>query len=415
MDTKFRPLLPKPLSQARPEPFLISTASNQYASSHQETTGTSSAHALSAKACGRLQSEFERRSLGQKKRRQRESKENQSNPKGSKQMNPYRSAAQRARRQASLPLTSKIYYRPVGAKIFDLELKYYEGKLKKERGVWSQTLIVVYPTQAWTEHLIMNMMIDIGRVIEVGCLDMLLSVTTQVSEARVTSSQRLKECVDDICRARLGNEFPEEDTCWLVPLDYKRGRAVNPNTNEAYFDLVEEIMAGKLDYHLDQDLDDDSGPPADFVPVAIKPENIYSMDERGFFPAGGVLECIIGPRDQQTQHKQSDGGQLAAQKASKKKKQKGCLVGNGMPQLLTSKEFVQQVEAFKKVAKDKEVELEQRRVNKVEQADVKAWEEEHDHMKLLGKRCRVDYLLSMTFANQGLCVDLATVPSRSRA
>ncbi|KAJ7267080.1 hypothetical protein C8J57DRAFT_1469410 [Mycena rebaudengoi] len=107
MDTrrpKFRPLLPKPLSQARPEPFLISTASNQYASSHQETMGTSSAHALSAKAYGRLQSEFERRSLGQKK--------------------------------------------PMGAKIFDLELKYYEGKLKKERGVWSQTLIVVYPTQA---------------------------------------------------------------------------------------------------------------------------------------------------------------------------------------------------------------------------------------------------------------------------
>jgi hypothetical protein len=91
-------------------------------------------------------------------------------------------------------------------------------------------------------------------------------------------------------------------------LDYKRGRAVNPNTNEAYFDLVEEIMAGKLDYHLDQDLDNDSGPPADFVPVAIKPENIYSMDESGFFPAGGVLECIIGPRGQQTQHKQSDGG-----------------------------------------------------------------------------------------------------------
>ncbi|KAJ7280974.1 hypothetical protein C8J57DRAFT_1464301 [Mycena rebaudengoi] len=102
MDTKFRPLLPKPLSQARPEPFLISTASNQYASSHQETTGTSSAHALSAKAYGRLQSEFERRSLGQKKRRQRESKENQSNPKGSKQMNPYRSAAQRARHQREL-------------------------------------------------------------------------------------------------------------------------------------------------------------------------------------------------------------------------------------------------------------------------------------------------------------------------
>ncbi|KAJ7259290.1 hypothetical protein C8J57DRAFT_1233657 [Mycena rebaudengoi] len=100
---------------------------------------------LSAKAYGRLQSEFERRSLGQKKRRQRESKENQSNPKGSKQMNRYRSAAQRARRQREL------------AANIDLKLKYYEGKLKKERGVWSQTLIVILH-KLWTEHLIMNMM-----------------------------------------------------------------------------------------------------------------------------------------------------------------------------------------------------------------------------------------------------------------
>ncbi|KAJ6486279.1 hypothetical protein DFH09DRAFT_1106142 [Mycena vulgaris] len=151
MDTrrpKFRPLLPKPLSQARPEPFLISTPSNQYASSHQETTGTSSAHALSAKADDRLQSEFERRSLGQKKRRQRESKENQSNTKASKQMNPHRSAAQRARCQRELAANIEDLLQTHGTKIFDLELKYYEGKLKKERGVWSQTLIVVYPTQA---------------------------------------------------------------------------------------------------------------------------------------------------------------------------------------------------------------------------------------------------------------------------
>ncbi|KAJ6535860.1 hypothetical protein DFH09DRAFT_1091635 [Mycena vulgaris] len=119
---KFWPTLPKPPSQARPEPFLISTPSNQYASSHQETTGISSAHALSAKAYGRGT--------------QREPEENQSNPKGSKQMNPPRSAAQ------------QIYYRPVEAKIFDLELKHYEGKLKKETGVWDQTLIECDPTQA---------------------------------------------------------------------------------------------------------------------------------------------------------------------------------------------------------------------------------------------------------------------------
>ncbi|KAJ7911681.1 hypothetical protein B0H13DRAFT_1875635 [Mycena leptocephala] len=125
MDTrrpKFRPLLPKPLSQARPEPFLISTPSNQYASSHQETMGTSSAHALSAKAYGQTESQRRIRATG-------------------------------LGVNATLPPTSKIYYRPVGAKISDLELKYYEEKVKKERGVWSQTLIVVYPRQALDQAL----------------------------------------------------------------------------------------------------------------------------------------------------------------------------------------------------------------------------------------------------------------------
>jgi hypothetical protein len=43
------------------------------------------------------------------------------------------------------------------------------------------------------------------------------------------------------------------------------------------------------------------------------------------------------------------------------------------------------------------------------QADVKAWEEEHDHMKLLGKRCRVDYLLSMSFAGSDF---IQAIPTR---
>ncbi|KAJ6553611.1 hypothetical protein DFH09DRAFT_1085723 [Mycena vulgaris] len=77
--------------------------------------GNSSAHALNAKAYGRLQSEFERRSLGQKKRRQRESKENQSNPKGSEQMNPHRSAAQRARRQRELAANNEDLLQTHGA------------------------------------------------------------------------------------------------------------------------------------------------------------------------------------------------------------------------------------------------------------------------------------------------------------
>jgi hypothetical protein len=91
-------------------------------------------------------------------------------------------------------------------------------------------------------------------------------------------------------------------------MDNKRGRAVNPHTNKAYFNLVEEVLAGKRDYEFDQALNDDSGAPPDFVPVPIRPENIYATDESGFFPAGGVRKRVIGPRGAQTQHQQSDGG-----------------------------------------------------------------------------------------------------------
>ncbi|KAJ6499654.1 hypothetical protein C8R47DRAFT_294922 [Mycena vitilis] len=51
------------------------------------------------------QSEFERRSLSQKRRRERESKENKGKPKHLKPVNPNRSAAQRARRQRELAST----------------------------------------------------------------------------------------------------------------------------------------------------------------------------------------------------------------------------------------------------------------------------------------------------------------------
>ncbi|KAJ7148943.1 hypothetical protein C8R43DRAFT_887474, partial [Mycena crocata] len=97
---------------------------------------------------------------------------------------------------------------------------------------------------------------------------------------------------------RLEDEFPEDDlgmqwfckkhndrlqTCGTTPLDNKCGRAVNPVTNAAYFDLLEDVLAGKRDYKLDQELGDHSGPPANFVPVPIKTENIYGMDESRFF------------------------------------------------------------------------------------------------------------------------------------
>ncbi|KAJ6492671.1 hypothetical protein DFH09DRAFT_1104603 [Mycena vulgaris] len=92
---------------ARPEPFLISRPSNQYASSHQETTGTSSAHTLSAKAYGRVKISEDRESQ------------------------------------------RRIRATPVVAKIFVLELKRYKGKLKKETGVWDQTLIVYVHTSSF--------------------------------------------------------------------------------------------------------------------------------------------------------------------------------------------------------------------------------------------------------------------------
>ncbi|KAJ7322818.1 hypothetical protein DFH08DRAFT_712337 [Mycena albidolilacea] len=99
-------------------------------------------------------------------------------------------------------------------------------------------------------------------------------------------------------------------------------------------------------------------------------------------------------------------GQLAAQEESKKSK-KGKLVGNGIPRLLTSKDFVRCVVAFQKAAEEKEAEMKKRRATKAEkstamsqwkelekarkaenvairarwQEDVKAWEEERDRAK----------------------------------
>ncbi|KAJ7793214.1 hypothetical protein B0H14DRAFT_3159747 [Mycena olivaceomarginata] len=95
-------------------------------------------------------------------------------------------------------------------------------------------------------------------------------------------------------------------------------------------------------------------------------------------------------------------GQLPAQEESKKSKKKGKLVGDGMPRLLTSKDF----------PKKKEAEMKKRRATKAEkstamsqwkelekarkaenaairarwQEDVKAWEEERDRAKAHGKR-----------------------------
>ncbi|KAJ7125767.1 hypothetical protein C8R43DRAFT_898129 [Mycena crocata] len=105
-------------------------------------------------------------------------------------------------------------------------------------------------------------------------------------------------------------------------------------------------------------------------------------------------------------------GQLAAQEEGKKAKKKGRLVGDGMPRLLTSTDFVRRVVAFHDAAAEKEAELSKRKATRAErseamaewkelervrkeengkirarwQADVKAWEAERDRAKQLGKR-----------------------------
>ncbi|KAJ7934116.1 hypothetical protein B0H13DRAFT_1855592 [Mycena leptocephala] len=54
--------------------------------------------------------------------------------------------------------------------------------------------------------------------------------------------KRIKEAVDEICRARLGAAFPPTHSnrlsiYWSYPLDNMCGHAVNPATNTAWFDL----------------------------------------------------------------------------------------------------------------------------------------------------------------------------------
>ncbi|KAJ7848358.1 hypothetical protein B0H14DRAFT_2187115, partial [Mycena olivaceomarginata] len=81
--------------------------------------------------------------------------------------------------------------------------------------------------------------------------------------------RRLKEVVDGICSVRLGDKFPSAGvgkkwmgrfvekhhdhlwTYWSHSLDNRCGRAVNPATNTAWFDLLEDVLAGRRDAEFD--------------------------------------------------------------------------------------------------------------------------------------------------------------------
>ncbi|KIK65808.1 hypothetical protein GYMLUDRAFT_70101 [Collybiopsis luxurians FD-317 M1] len=132
----------------------------------------------------------------------------------------------------------------------------------------------------------------------------------------------LKDEVDSIIRTRLGNQFPEEGVgkqwtsrfiekywnelkmFWSSSLDEKRGRAVNPTTNQQWFDLLEEVLAGKRDYEFNINSDKNSTSPT----TPILPENIYGADESGFMPSQSTKQRVIGSRSKKMQHQQGDGG-----------------------------------------------------------------------------------------------------------
>ncbi|KAJ7937495.1 hypothetical protein B0H13DRAFT_1504863, partial [Mycena leptocephala] len=62
-------------------------------------------------------------------------------------------------------------------------------------------------------------------------------------------------------------------------------------------------------------------------------------------------------------------GQLAAQEKKKKGNKKGLLVGDGLPRLLTSREFVQRVAEFEQQATEKAEALQQRKVTREEKSE----------------------------------------------
>lgn len=117
------------------------------------------------------------------------------------------------------------------------------------------------------------------------------------------SHRRLKEHVDMLCRSRLGDAFPEKGVGinWTYkfamkhrdrlklsdsrPLEEKRGRAVNPHTNKAWFDLLEETIHK----------------------YNIQPEDTYGTDEVGVQSRGTERERVFGARRQGAQYQQRGG------------------------------------------------------------------------------------------------------------
>jgi hypothetical protein len=90
---------------------------------------------------------------------------------------------------------------------------------------------------------------------------------------------------------------------WSHSLDNKRGRAVNPATNKAWYDLLEDVLAGWRDDEFESDAEESR--ELDYEPIL--PENIYGMDESGFPASSSRKERVIGGAGKKTQHQRGDG------------------------------------------------------------------------------------------------------------
>jgi hypothetical protein len=120
------------------------------------------------------------------------------------------------------------------------------------------------------------------------------------------SHRRLKEHVDQILHARLGDKFPAEGVgkqwtqhfvsdhdrlhmYWSHALDKSCTRAVNPNTKAEYFDLLERVIEGVGS--------------EDVIPAEL----IWGADESGFQKGIGQHKPIIGGTGKKMQHQQHNG------------------------------------------------------------------------------------------------------------
>ncbi|KAJ6484115.1 hypothetical protein C8R45DRAFT_829978 [Mycena sanguinolenta] len=85
-------------------------------------------------------------------------------------------------------------------------------------------------------------------------------------------------------------------------------------------------------------------------------------------------------------------GQLEAQEKKKSDKRKGRLVGDGLPRLLTSREFVNRVAEFERNAREKEDALKVHQANRAEKSSaLKQWKELEDARKACNKEIRAGY------------------------